>query len=221
MVEALEFVWWKDSGGFQIAPAEAPVRPDTVSLLAGAGRAERLVRVGGDLVAYRPLFRFDTVFKQFAKVRDSAMLLDFANKFGPLTRDGLDNGFGEDVAPLLVAADTMRLVVEAHGRRDGPELRRLLTPGLPITTRSAAVDVVLTLPRRGVTPMLQYRTPDLLRALWLQAALRMAGGRALTPCKHCGKLFEAGVGTKRRLGALFCTHAHQRTYNSLQRSKKD
>jgi hypothetical protein len=61
---------------------------------------------------------------------------------------------------------------------------------------------------------------DLLGGLWLQLALKLSGQTALRACLHCGRYFEAGVGTARRADAKFCSDDHRIAFNSLKRSKE-
>src|SRR5262245_5622476 len=101
------FVWSRVSKGFRIEPAKASrlttiIRPDTPELL---------VPLGEKAGPYRPLEQFETLYAIFAKVTNARQLLDFANKFGPLTNDGY--GRGDNVGIVLEDAGTMRRVLTA------------------------------------------------------------------------------------------------------------
>jgi hypothetical protein len=61
----------------------------------------------------------------------------------------------------------------------------------------------------------------LLQALWLQFIYAPVGAAKLSECRYCGQQFRAGVGTKRRADAKFCSHKHQVLFNSEKRSNPE
>ena len=72
----IDFQWFKDSKGYRILPPKGL-------------RGERIVRNGGDLIAYRPLEKIDVLYALLARVETTNDLLDFIGRYGPLTRFGL------------------------------------------------------------------------------------------------------------------------------------
>jgi hypothetical protein len=58
-------------------------------------------------------------------------------------------------------------------------------------------------------PRLRYSPKDLLGAMWLQLGQKLMGGGTIKICRQCGQLFEAGLGTRRREDAEFCSDDHR------------
>jgi Phage integrase family len=75
---------------------------------AGTLKSLYVRRPGGELALYRPLEVFDALFAIFANLRTPGDVLFFIERFGPLTRDGLEADKGELVDGVLVHADAMR-----------------------------------------------------------------------------------------------------------------
>jgi hypothetical protein len=95
--------------------------------------------------------------------------------------------------------------------RPKSEYDKLLWLSLPI----AEIDLIAD-PDRGVR--LRLKTESLLNALWWQLVQKLSGNSMVRQCRHCGTLFEVGLGTKRRADATFCCNEHSVRFHSLRRS---
>jgi hypothetical protein len=228
----VDFEWYRDADGYLLVPAEK-VKPAINMLAAGAPlitfppwlgaqptpvKPKRIVRRRGPLEPYRPLQRFGKLFQQFAKNATSAAgVLDFIEKFGPLTNAGLDPDVGEPVAAAVASAKAMTAVLEAHSWKDGAGLTHALR-GQPIILGAIEASLIAD----PITGNLQMRltVPDLLRGLWVQLGQSLASGAPMRICDHCNMLFEVGPGTGRRLDAKFCSDGHRVAFNSLKRSQE-
>jgi hypothetical protein len=220
---SVDLEWWRDAKGYRLDEAVPPKKPapDDGFLLIGAlGQPQRVVRLGGDLISYRPLAEFgNSLCTAFAKADTPEKILNFIGRFGPLTEAGLKPGEGEEVPPLLTHAEAMHnwLTACLGGRRD--DLHEMIGPkGIPLRRLQAVLAVD---PLTGA-PRMKFAVQDLLSGLWLQFGQTLSGdvdSRRIKECRHCGEIFEAGPGTGRRLDAEFCSDAHRVAFNSLKRSK--
>jgi hypothetical protein len=221
----IDFEWWKDAKGYHLADPEpaTPIgsRTDPTygfgigpSLLESVGKPQRVVPNGGKRIACRPLEKFDKLFRAFASIKSADDLLQFIKQFGPLTEAGLLPDRGENVPFVLEHAESFRKWLDANhrSRKDlaawiGQEGKKFANLEASLTTDASGEVHLRVLPR------------SLLGALWLQLAHTLAGGTKIRSCVHCGKWFDAGPGTARRLDAKFCSDDHRVLYNSLKRSK--
>jgi hypothetical protein len=208
------FAWSRVSKGFRIEPAKASrlttiIRPDT---------PERLVPLGDKAGSYRPLEQFETLYAIFAKVSKARELIDFANKFGPLTKDGY--GRGDNVGMILEDAGTMRRVLTALSK-DSDHARTLRKAGVARLSLGNPVDVAVVPDQDTGRIKLSFQPRSLLDGLWLQMASAIGSGAVVRSCRLCGEWFEAGPGTDRRADAQFCSAGHKADYFSLQRSRAD
>jgi hypothetical protein len=73
---------------------------------------------------------------------------------------------------------------------------------------------------KGVGVRLKLSTDSLLSALWWQLAQKLSGNSMFRQCRHCGTLFEVGLGTNRRADATFCCNQHSVRFHSLRRSTR-
>ena len=238
----IDFEWWRDPAGYQMGPAEsvrhvvyhAPThrRLPNLPVLRGqwglaytplgirvlhGGNAKPLhvCRQGGDLTPYRPLDVFDSLFESFAKLRTEDDVLYFVERFGPLTRDGLDTQRGELVDGVLAHADTMRdLFLFSTGDR---ARRAAVLAGLQVNP-FAEMEVTLELDAGSEDLKLRLSPTSLLDALWLQAVQHLSSGATVRQCQHCSQWFEVGPGTGRRADAKFCSDQHRISFNSLKRT---
>jgi hypothetical protein len=238
----IDFEWWRDPAGYQTAPVamethaayQAPKHrplPDLLVLpgqwglaytplgirvLHGGSANPLHVRRRGDVLApYRPLDVFGSLFEIFAKVRTEDDVLHFVERFGPLTRDGLDAQKGELVDGVLAHADTMRdLFLFSTGDRAH---RSKLIAHLQVNP-FAELEVTLDLDAGSEDLKLRLRPTSLLDAVWLQAVQHLSSGAILRQCQHCAQWFEVGPGIGRRLDAKFCSDQHRIVFNSLKRS---
>ena len=196
----IQLDWWKDPKGYHLAEA-----------------GMRVVRNGrGDkLELTRPLDSPDT-FRIFATTATTPEgLLRFVQSYGPLTILGNDQG---DLVPDIIRrAQIMRDTLKFLS--DQSEQRRLREIGANLHLSfflQAWIDF------NPITNSLQwqFRAASLLDGLWLQLGQAVTRGVHIRACAHCADLFEAGLGTGRRLDAKFCSDEHRIAFNSLKRSKE-
>jgi hypothetical protein len=219
----IDFDWWKDAKGYRLVPDATPRAPEEALVdhplgirIVSEVKPLRLVRLGGDLIRYRPLDHFEQLFRIFANdVRTPEDALVFAQRFGPSTVDGFDEEIGEPIEATIVHAEGMREFLSYAGGD-----KRLLARGIDAQVAPLGqLDVALVLDPATTTPKLRLSPANLRDALWLQFGQALSGGASLRQCRHCGGWFEAGVGTGRRRDAKFCSDEHRVAFNSLKRSK--
>lgn len=145
-------------------------------------------------------------------------LLDFANKFGLLTKDGY--GRGDNVGMILEEAGKMRRVLTALSK-DNDHARVLRKAGIARLSLGNPVDVAVVPDDDTGRIKLSFRPRSLLDGLWLQMASAIGSGAVVRSCRLCGEWFEAGPGTDRRADSQFCSAGHKADYFSLQRSRAD
>jgi len=187
----------------------------------------RIVGKGGPKRQMR-LKEFPHLYLEFAKAQSPDQLLNFVSRFGRLTHDPE----GDNVRSLLQGTKTMSKTLELlrgvignlpkwpRGRTfeyEVPSLGGKIVGGIPIKGQLAAS--LVPDPMTG-TWQLQLSPPTLLDAVWLQFGQALASNAQLRQCDHCGKWFEAGIGTGRRADAKFCSSECQIDHKSLQRSVK-
>jgi hypothetical protein len=191
-----DFTWHKDPKGYRLVPAKLPrLRPGQSPLDVPSIGIEpaRIVRNGGALQSYRPLEHFPALFDRFIRTATSEKgVLEFVEKFGPLTHDGL-RGKGEIVLDVVDQARDM-------ARYGGRGLGKL----------NAWIEV----DHEGMR--LKVKPTCLLDALWLQLAQANPRSRV---CPQCRKSFLIGVAVNRRKDAQFCTDECRIKFNSLKRSR--
>jgi hypothetical protein len=214
----IDLKWWRDAKGFRVVDAKPPEpeRPGQSLLGRDYGHPQLIVRRGGRLVPYRPLAEFkDVLFRRFANdATTTDGLLKFIDDFGPLTLSGLDATRGEDVPRLIEHASAMQSWLAACYDNQ--------MAAVPVGSKGLSLGNIsawLTAEPMTGRPRLTLAVDNLLTGLWLQLGQALAGGATVEQCRHCGMLFETGPGTGRRLGAKFCSAAHQIAFNSLRRSK--
>jgi hypothetical protein len=220
----INFEWQRDAEGYRLEPNPIEPKPGGglvyhplgIRVVSDPNRL-RLVRRGGRPILYRPLDRFETLYKIFANdIRTPEDVLTFADKFGPLTIEGLDAEIGEPAYDTIVQAEAMREFLGFAG----PD-KALLTRGIDSQVNSLGdIDVALVLDPTTTTPKLQLSPSTLLDAIWLQFGQALSGDTSLRQCQHCGAWFETGAGTARRRDAKFCSDDHRVAFNSLKRSKR-
>jgi hypothetical protein len=172
---------------------------------------EKLVRSGQELERYKPLEAYENVFGEFASIRQSADgVLNFVEKFGPLTRNVPDGAEGEDVAAVIEAAQTINGLLLANERKQ--------IPSVSSQPHTVHLNVRILDPGSHSQPFILV--PDtLLDAIWLQLSDALSGGAAIRRCEHCSLWFPAGRGFSRRQDAKFCSAEHQILYNNQKRGK--
>jgi hypothetical protein len=232
----IELEWFRDlSGrGFELAPERAALRrrawppPEAVTISEAApeityspGKPERLV-LRGKLQTYHPLVVFDALFDSFSRVDDKQSLLEFVNKYGPLTREGTRSNEGDPVEPLLRHAAQMREVLDAYNTNQIEAMQKILGPkGSPLGHGPISeTQWKLVFGADTKTPLLQFMPRNLLYAIWMQLAQRIVAGDKLKNCPFCGIMFRAGVGASVRADAKFCSEEHRLQYHSRHRPSR-
>jgi hypothetical protein len=235
----IDFSWHRDQTGYRLLAAE-PSKPEPRNVLAALqrgeitfppslfdgfdrgghdlGKPQRIVRCGGDLIAYRPLTEFDGLFRQFTNLATTpAGVLEFIEKFGPLTLGGLDEKMGEDVQTIIKHARNMHQILDIYSCGDKSALVRMMGPsGIGMGAR---IETALIVDPVTKTPKLQLTVRDLLTALWIQFGQAISSGATIRQCQLCSDLFEVGPGTGRRLDAKFCSDEHRVVFNSVKRNQ--
>jgi len=213
-VPQIDFTWHRDANGYRLIPekplpARRPGQSRMDQLLAmksGDLKGARVVGKGGPLKPYRPLDKFPDLFKMFVKIpRTPEGVLEFINKFGPLTL----SIHGDSVPAVLNVADMMQKRLHGLSPRLGGRA------DIPLTNLRAW----LANDRATGGIRLKMAPATLRDALWLQLAQDLSSGVKIRQCRHCNEWFRAGPGTKRRADAEFCKDEHRKRYNSLARSR--
>jgi hypothetical protein len=185
--------------------------------------------LGGDLVPYRPLDILDDIFRAFINLpviddyeKMAEAVLDFVDRYGPLSREGLDESLGDLVGgvggAIHVLCD-MNQYINARLAGDGASVRRLLGEG--------EVEVTGIVPKLSYdpgtrSPKLRFHLPSLRTALCLRLMQSFHSGTALRRCEWevCGIVFETGAGTGRRADSKFCCDQHRIAYHSVHRASR-
>src|SRR5262249_19032374 len=192
---ALDFTWYRDPKGYRLIPAKIPkVRPGQSIMDVPASDIEpaRIVRNGGELQSYRPLEIPNLVGRFINNATSEKGVLEFVEKFGPLTHGGLGNK-GEIVPDVVDQAEAMV---------------RYGTRGLGRFKAWIEID------HEGLR--LKVQPTSLLDALWLLLAQTNTRSKQ---CLQCRKPFPIGVAVKRRKDAKFCSDKCRIKFNSLERSR--
>jgi hypothetical protein len=243
-MQDISLEWSRDALGYRLVEAEPPaptpgmstnmlqaLRPGSVvpdltlpevwrCRPADPGKPQRIVRNGGSLVSYRPTETLDLIFREFlnADPTDSGVL-DFVNRFGPLTRAG-NTEEGEPIKPAIDILELTIAVIELGALNKDAAKRGLAkflgADGVTLT----GVEVRLLFDERTQTLRTQQVAFDLRAALWLRLVEVLASDIVLRRCGHCNALFTAGLGTGRHLNAKFCSDEHRVLFNSLKRTPR-
>ena len=187
---------------------------------------------------YQPFSHFDALYRQFAKIKNSGALLKFVTHFGLLdleewgtsVRDYLK--YAQFFRDLLLAkavgpeevADVFEQQIEreiggtlleppmpANELDEYGQLRGVITPYSPLGEFCLAPD-----PKKGLE--ITIRPYTLMSGLWIQLSRKLSDKGVIRICRHCGKPFEAGPGTKKRADATFCSREHSVRFHSFKRS---
>ena len=190
------------------------------------GKPARIIPAGGSMISYRADEILDLILREFINVElNAAGALSFVNRFGPLTEAGNDENKGESVARVLTIKNAMTEVIDRLAEIDIGEradaIEELLgADGIRMLSKNE-LEVRIVFDRRSKTPKAQLKAKDLITALWLRMIELFTGETALRRCAHCSALFTAGVGTGRRLDALFCSDAHRYAYHRLKNASDE
>jgi hypothetical protein len=243
-MQDISLEWARDALGYRLVEAEPPAPPPKMpanmlpellgmsrgSVVPGLilpegwrasradpGKPQRIVRFGGSLVPYRPTETLDLIFREFLNADPTAEgVLDFINRFGPLTRSGNEEE-GEPVAPVI---DLLNVMDEMIDLNKGVQKRALAKFLGADGARLAGVEVRLVFDERTQALRTQQVAYDLMAALWLRLIEVMASDIVLRRCGHCNALFTAGLGTGRHLNARFCCDEHRVLFNSRKRTPR-
>ncbi len=193
------------------------VAPQLAGLVRGAG----WIRCTGrrSLCSYRP--DFPNLHRIFAQIRKPQELLQFVNRFGPLTNAGKNPAQGERVDASLAHAAQIARLLRAYQTEQSDVISGMLgVNGISFDAGGdvAEVEVRLVFDPTTRRPRLQVRPRNLLNYLWLVLAQSLSGQTTFRQCELCGEGFEVGAGTGRRADAIFCSTSCQRTYNSRKRT---
>jgi hypothetical protein len=204
----IEFEWMRDPKGYRLIET-------------GRSKSWRIVRNGRghdpkDL--YNPLALTDLLFDIFANLATKPEgVLDFVQRFGPLTWDGCDAKIGDDVTLAISNADHMRQLLRYVS---GNQKRPYLPPNPHQASRSSSLSAMVIWDPVTKAPKWELRPNTLLDALWMQLGQALTSGAQIRQCEHCGAWFEAGRGKGRRAGSKFCSDEHKTIYHSLKRSRE-
>jgi hypothetical protein len=205
----IEFDWWRDPKGYRLEETGSPKMLCVVRNGTGHGP--------GDLLLLRPLNTTDVLFKIFAKTATTPEgVLNFVQRFGPLTWDGWGETGGEPVSYAISDADHMRRVLNYWASNHAHPKQ----PSLPQAGRLVSLKAMVVGDQINKSPRWEFRPETLLDALWLQLGQALTAGGQISVCEHCGDWFEAGQGTGRRLDAKFCRDEHRVAFNSFKRSRE-
>jgi hypothetical protein len=201
----IEFDWMRDPKGYRLVKATRVVRN-------GKGRPSKGLEFCKPLSATDSLFR---VFVHLATTPDG--VLEFVQRYGPLTWDGWDENNGDDVRLVISNAEHMRQLLLYFS---GNEKRPHLAASRYQATQQALINAQVIWDPATMAPKWELRPNTLLDALWLQLGQALTRGGRISQCQHCGNWFEAGRNTGRRLDAKFCCDEHRTAFNSLKRSRE-
>jgi hypothetical protein len=195
-----DFTWYKDRKGYRLIPAKPSRRRSILDAKAGDVQPARIVRNGGTLQSYRPLEFFPNLFSRFIDMAKSENgVLEFVEKFGPLTHDGLRRD-GDVVPAVIDQAENMSQVLRG----------RIIA--MPLNSLNASLVTERNDIRLKVSPAC------LIDALWLQ----LAQAKSVTnfrECPQCHRSFMTGRRTNRRADAKFCSIECKTKFHSLERSR--
>jgi hypothetical protein len=189
-----DFTWFRDPRGYRLGDVSG---------------AHRVCRSGASPEVYRP-FEHENVLGEFGSIQSPDGLLDFVQKFGPLTEEGMDESKGENVATALEQArlisQLLRAAQSEHYQLDMPSEPRPIS--LTVKVRESGSE--------GRLLNLQPKT--LLDAIWLLMSQVLAGYSEIRHCLHCRVWFAAGGQSGRRQDAKFCSDEHRIAYNNERRA---
>src|SRR3954466_13376546 len=209
---AVDFEWAVDTAGYAVVPGgpanesdKKSVFGEILSALHGKLiRPARIVRRGGELRPYRPFEPVNGLFLPFSKyARTTQGLLEFTNRYGPMTPEG-NEGSGEDAIIGLGHAESISRFLTDYRSNPHMCLGKFGEQGLGWSR----IDVGLALNPTTGQPQMKLRPSCLVNALWFELAASLTGDARLRACQHCGEWFETGPGTARRMDAIFCSDDH-------------
>ena len=230
-VFSIDLEWFRCPDGYRLVPRG--------SMDDGGPPMDRIVASSDRTDAYRPFDHFDSLYKEFAKVKTADDLLGFVKRFGLLERgpdyeceggwypadDGIvfDGGGvseyeGNSVPKYLTQARLFReiLLTKEKGPKSVAAFFRShkefgISSGLALVANpSTGVEFAVT-------------SGNLIQGLKFQLAQSLFGSTIIRACRWCGGFFEAGAGAKVKVrkDSTFCCREHSVLYHSHKRSKGD
>jgi hypothetical protein len=199
---------------------------------------EMIARKGLEKARYRPFDRpgGDDIYLIFANLKSRESLLQFVQRFGPLT-----DAMGDSVPDLLRTAkyfnDLMSLknkpkqLATAFSAELRKRYRNYVTryhAGISLDKNvldetdlkeRIGITYLIADPKKGVRLLISPET--LIGALWWQLGQSLSGNVSFAECRQCGHWFETGPGTGKHVDAEFCCNEHKIRYFSLARSKRN
>jgi hypothetical protein len=227
---SLELDWFRCRDSYRLVPRGSLGRdgPPTDRIVASSDRTD----------AYRPFDHFDSLYREFAKVKTADDLLGFVKRFGllekgpeyttdsPIVNDGKYlRSFGRvwelkgnSVPKYLTQARLFREILLR--KENGPKS----VAAFFRSHEEFGIGSGLTLVADPSTGVEFAVTPhDLIHGLKFQLAQSLIGSTIIRACRWCGNLFEAGAGAKVRKkvrkDSTFCCREHSVLYHSHKRSK--
>jgi hypothetical protein len=187
-----------------------------------------------DRAPYRPLEQSGAgdLYLIYANIRSAESLLQFVQRFGPLT-----SSWGDLVPWALRQAKFFRNLLSLKDRPkqlasffNATKRRRYIEAEIAqgfsprgeiddsqLSEMVGSIDLVAH-PVKGVR--LRISPDQLIGALWWQLGQNLSGNVNFAECRHCGHWFETGPGTGTHVDAEFCCNEHKVKYFSLQRTKR-
>jgi hypothetical protein len=169
-----------------------------------------IVGNGGREREIEPLKHFPELYARFANLGDDPReWLDFAGNFGRLSWSDRD-----DFYEWRSGITTMRSFASPW-KSSAKDLAALLwrNPEWRLTRLETRLR-----PATRSGPIRLVMTPESLHsALRLQFGLAVASGRSIGSCERCGRWFETGAGSERKLGAKYCSTACRVTFNNAKK----
>jgi hypothetical protein len=211
-----DFEWKRDAKGYELRNSIFEPTNLPGIFKKPTGNPTLVVRrMGGKFVRTRPLQKSGDLYRAFASIKTDDDVLKFYSRFGALTESGNSEQSGDSVPWVLRWAERFRDWI--YNPTDRKKLVASFGPdGEPIAGLLAS----LVIDNQTGALRLKIVPSDLIQALLIQVAQKLAGRVRISPCLYCNELFEAGPGTGRRLDALFCSPEHQVRFNSHKRSKR-
>jgi hypothetical protein len=213
----IDLLWYKDSKGYT---------------LEDHGKwGQWIGRRGGQLIPIHPL-KNDRAFTAFSNISTSKDLVEFMNScgfldsfdsFGPsfirveagkmFRIKGAPEPSGEDVQKHLEAAGVFRELL-AKPRR---ALSRRAAAWIQNACSESIGEIQMLFDEHGLLrPVL--KPTSLMSGLFWQLLNSLRAGARYRSCKHCGVIFQVGVGSGRRADAKFCSDEHKILFHSRRRS---
>lgn len=207
----IDFTWYIDSKGYKFLP-EKQSSSGQKQIKAYSKHEKEITKTrwvigkGGPNKEYRPLEKFPTLFRIFARIGKSNDVLDFIEKFGPLTDAGEAGGTGEDVSMVIEWATEMESQLRKF-RSDRSNANLIPVTNLKLLLRSDQHGAHLT-----ITPS------TIIDAMWLQFGQEVTGGGKILRCMYCSNIFRVGPKHGRKT-SLYCCDEHREESNSEKRGR--